>query len=124
MAKVSKNTLTQERTSGADNISRRDAESTEITKGTTNEFSASSAPLRETETATPRETEIITPEQARAKQRDNSRRYLGSVSRNSWQTWEAWDTAIAGRLAELDTAKPLTAGQIGAAYKQIGLGLQ
>jgi hypothetical protein len=66
----------------------------------------------------------LTPEQARAKQRENAGKYLGSVHRNSWQTWEAWDKILSQRLTELDTAKPLTVEQIGAAYKHIGLGLQ
>ena len=68
--------------------------------------------------------EVITPEQARVKQRDNARRYLSSVTRNSWQSWEAWDNAISKQLADLDAGKPLTVEQIGQAYKQIGLGLQ
>ena len=66
----------------------------------------------------------VTPEQARAKQRDNSRRYLSSVTRNSWQTWQSWDTTISNRLAEIDANQNLTVEQIGLAYKQIGLGLQ
>jgi len=68
--------------------------------------------------------ETVTPEQARTKQRDNARKYLGSVHRNSWQTWEAWDKEISKHLTTLDARKPLTVEQIGQAYKQIGLGLQ
>jgi len=68
--------------------------------------------------------ETVTPEQARTKQRDNARKYLGSVHRNSWQTWDAWDKAISKHLAELDARKPLTVEQIGQAYRAIGLGLQ
>lgn len=70
------------------------------------------------------EREIDTPEKARTKQRDNSRRYLSSVTRNSWQTWSAWDAAVSKQLAEIDAASTLSVGQIGQAYKQIGLGLQ
>jgi hypothetical protein len=35
---------------------------------------------------------------------------LGSVSRNSWQTWIAWDAAIAKRLVEINETHVLTAG--------------
>jgi len=66
----------------------------------------------------------ITPEQVRTKQRENARRYLASVSRNSWQTWDAWDREIAKRMSEINSAHILTIDQIGQAYKQIGLGLQ
>ena len=68
--------------------------------------------------------ELDTPEKARTKQRDNSRRYLSSVTRNSWQTWQGWDAALSKRLAEIDANTTLTTAQIGQAYKQIGLGLQ
>jgi hypothetical protein len=66
----------------------------------------------------------LTPEQARTKQRDNSRKYLASVSRDSWQTWDAFDCEISKQLADIDAAHVLTVAQIGHAYKQIGLGLQ
>ena len=68
--------------------------------------------------------EAATPEQVRTKQRENSRRYLSSVNREAWQTWNAWNNEIGKKLAEIDAAKNLTSAQIGEAYKQIGKGLQ
>ena len=68
--------------------------------------------------------ECITPEQARIKQRENSRRYLASVNANSWQAWDAWDSEMAKRLFDINAAHVLTVDQISQAYKAIGLGLQ
>ncbi|MCL2347588.1 MAG: hypothetical protein FWC50_04925 [Planctomycetaceae bacterium] len=63
-------------------------------------------------------------EQARTKQRENSRNYLASVSLTSWKAWDAWDKELSKRLAELDAEHTLTVEQIGKAYKAIGMGLQ
>jgi len=62
-------------------------------------------------------------EQARTKQRENSRHYLASVTTMSWKAWDAWDKEISKRLAELDAEHALSVEQIGKAYKSIGLGL-
>jgi len=66
---------------------------------------------------------LPTPEQVRTKQRENSRKYLSTVTRSSWQTWEKWDAEISKHLSALNAARTLTVAEIGQAYKQIGLGL-